>query len=46
MTDYHILRNKRFVLTNSTSGVAGSAEVQLWSVETGKVVKSYKSKTF
>jgi len=53
MTDYHILRNKRFILTNqaAASTTAQSASestksVQLWSVETGTVVKQWQSKNF
>ena len=46
ITDYSILRNKLYVLTNSASAENKSHEVKLWSVETGEVVKSYAQKTF
>lgn len=47
LTDYSILRNKRYVLTNSQSpGTDQPKQVQLWSVETGQVVKQWQSKTF
>jgi hypothetical protein len=36
ITDYHVLRNKRFILTNSTDGINNNPNVQLWSTETGK----------
>lgn len=39
-----MLRNKRFILANSSDGTAN--KVQLWSAETGRVVKTWKAKTF
>lgn len=45
VTDYHVLRNKRFILTNSSDG-SNTHNVQLWSTETGKSVKQWQSKTF
>lgn len=44
MTDYHVLRNKRFILTNNSS--PEDNKVELWSVESGHVIKTWKSKTF
>ena len=32
ITDFHILKNKRYILTNSTEG---DKKQQLWSMETG-----------
>ena len=44
ITDYHVLRNKRFILTSNSS--PEDNKVELWSVESGQVVKTWKSKTF
>ena len=43
ITDFHILKNKRYILTNSTEG---DKKQQLWSMETGQVVKTWQQKTF
>ena len=41
LTDYHILRNKRYVITNNSQGIP-----QIWNMETGKLIKTYRSKSF
>lgn len=41
LTDYHMLKNKRYVVTNNSLGTP-----QLWSIDQCKLVKSYQSKSF
>lgn len=41
ITDYYILKNKRYVLTLSSDKT-----VELWSMESGTVVKKWINKTF
>lgn len=43
ITDYYILKNKRYILTNSAES---ENKVHLWSMDTGKVIKTWKQKTF
>ena len=45
ITEYSVLKNKRYILTNS-QGPDTDKKVQLWSMETGTVVKTWKQKTF
>ena len=40
ITDYQILNNKRYILTNNSDKKA-----QLWSTESGKVIKEWQAKT-
>jgi len=41
ITDYHVLRNKMYILTNQVDGK--NADVKLWSIESGEVIKTYPS---
>lgn len=41
ITEYYVLKNKRYILTHSSD-----KQVQLWSTESGKVVKTWIQKTF
>jgi len=41
ITEYHILRNKRYIVTNNSVG-----KPQLWNLEKGKLIKTYNSKSF
>jgi len=38
ITEYHILRNKRYILTNTSEN---DKIVNLWSLETGFIVKTW-----
>lgn len=42
ITDYHILKNKRYILTSSSES---EKTVDLWSLDSGTIVKSWKQKT-
>jgi hypothetical protein len=41
ITDYHVLNNKRYILTQNSI-----KRPQLWSVESGKPVKEWQTKTY
>ena len=41
INDYHILKNKRYVLTNNSDNVT-----QVWNIDRCKLVKQYSSKSF
>lgn len=41
ITEYHILNNKRYIITNNSAGVS-----QLWNIDQCKLVKSYQAKSF
>ena len=41
LTEYHILKNKRYVVTNNVEGTA-----QLWAIDQGKLIKTYHSQSF
>ena len=41
LVDYHIMNNKRFVLTANEEGLA-----QLWQADTAECVKSFGTKKF
>ena len=43
ITEYHILKNKRYILTNSTDPQIAA---NLWSLETGKIVKTWKNEKY
>jgi hypothetical protein len=38
MTEYHLMNNKRFCLTNDSA-----KNVQLWQLDTGLMVKEFKN---
>lgn len=40
ITDYQILNNKRYILTNNSE-----KKVQLWAAESGKVIKEWQTKS-
>jgi len=41
ITEYHIMRNKRYVITNNTEGVP-----QIWSIDKAKLEKSIHSMSY
>lgn len=41
ITEYHMLKNKRYIITNNSRGVA-----QVWNIDGCKFVKTYHSKDF
>lgn len=41
ITDYHILKNKRYIITKNSNNLC-----QIWNVDEGRLVKSYHSKSF
>lgn len=41
ITEYHILKNKRYIITNNSLN-----QPQLWSIDSCKLVKSYRGKNF
>jgi hypothetical protein len=41
ITEYHMLKNKRYIITNNSQGLS-----QLWSIDQCKLIKSYQSKKF
>ncbi|CDW87994.1 UNKNOWN [Stylonychia lemnae] len=43
ITEYHILKNKRYILTNTSEN---DKVVNLWSLENGKIIKTWTQKTF
>ena len=47
ITDYYILKNKRYILTQNCQNPSEiERKIHLWSMDTGTVIKSWKSKTF
>lgn len=41
ITEYHILKNKRYIITNNSIN-----QPQLWNIDSCKLVKSYRGKNF
>lgn len=41
ITEYHMLKNKRYIITNNSLGSA-----QVWNVDQCKLIKTYQSKSF
>jgi hypothetical protein len=41
ITDYHLLKNKRYILTNNSE-----KKIHLWSLDSLSVVKQWTQKTF
>lgn len=41
ITDYHMLKNKRYIITNNSQN-----QPQVWNIDSCKLIKTYQSKTF